>query len=168
MQNIQKTQSTVTHEELRCLLGSAPPAATRGVDVHFKYRNAFLLLVAIYFLVLLLLFPQQTYNELNLPNGTPDMAQYFQNRGWYLLVMGGVYTFSYLRDWHFERIALIAFALAISGFVMELMNYYNHIASPLPPFVGFLMLLRVVFIGCLLLNALRAQWAPAPPRHLWL
>ena len=169
MSDIQKTHSTVSEEELRCLLGPAPVRTTlRGVDAHCKYRTAFLLFAAWYFLVLLLFFPQQTYSELNLPAGSPDMAQYLQNRGWYLLVLGAVYAYSYLRNWHYERIALVAFALSISGFVMDLVNFYNLIASALPPFVGFLMLLRVVFIGCLLVNALRASWAPAPPRHLWL
>ncbi len=144
------------------LLGADAPGGTSMVDPGFKYRNGFLLVAVVAFVIRLLFFPDGIQPELQLQG---DLARYFQLRGGYVLVTATVYFFSYIKAWHFERISLIVTTLAVFGFVSDFWAFYMtsfaHAALP----VSVIIFLRLATLYCLAMNTLRSQRAPPLPRY---
>ena len=136
----------LSQAELAQLFGPAPKAPATGVDASFRYRNAFMLLVVMVHVVRLLFFPDQIYTPFDLSAAAMDqLPQYFQYRGLY------------------DRVALVVFAMASSSLSADFFNIYAFIHSPIPAATLFFILVRVAVIACLLVNAIRANRAPARP-----
>jgi len=154
----------LSQAELAQLFGPAPKAPATGVDAGFRYRNAFMLLVVMVHVVRLLFFPDQIYTPFDLSAAAMDqLPQYFQYRGLYVLLVAAVYCYSYTKDWYFDRVALVVFAMASSSLTADFFNIYAFIHSPIPAATLFFILVRVAVIACLLVNAIRANRAPARP-----
>ena len=146
------------------MLGPAGKGSPSGVDPAFKYRNAFLLVVSLSIVVRFLFFPTQALSSFGFPPSMVDMPGYFQLRGWYALVVSVIYLFSYVKDWYFARVALVVATLAFAGLVSDFFNVYRFIIGPTPPFIIFMVTLRLGAVYCLLMNSIRDNRAPPLPR----
>ncbi len=144
------------------LLGSDAPGGTSLVDRGFKYRNGFLLVAVVAYLIRLLFFPGGIQPKLQFQG---DLARYFQLRGGYALLTSTLYFFSYIKGWYFERISLIVTTLAVFGFISDFLAFYltSFADAALP--VSVLVFLRAATLYCLVMNTLRSQRAPPLPRY---
>jgi len=163
-----KVKSLLGADELNMLLTPLVQTdAGRTLHQGFQYRNIFLLLCALWFLFRLLFFPDAVYQVLSLPAGIESFASYLQKRGWVYVFWLVLYSWSYVKNWYFERVALLCFASELTSFWMDYLTVYDYIPGPLSPALTFFILMRFAFIGCLLLNVLYAHRAPPLPRTFW-
>jgi hypothetical protein len=167
MSEAEEKRPVVSPQELESLLGSQNLVHFSGVDKGFKYRNAFLLLVTLYFVTRLLFFPQQSLKPFNFTSQIGSLSSYIQMRGWYLLAIMFVYVYSYIKDWHFSRVALICASLSFANLLMDFFNIYSFIVGPIPPVIIVGVMLRMGIIYCLFMNSVRDNRAPAMPRTLF-
>jgi hypothetical protein len=164
---MEKNAPLLSQEELDTLSTWHAPGAEQ-VDRGFKYRMLFLLAVVLAYAVKLLLFPDIAASNYNLAaRGEGEMARYFHQRGWFLLFAACVYLYAYLRDWHFEKVAIGFFSAALITLVMDYLNVYQFLNEAPTQSMTALIGLRLASIYCLFLNAARARRAPPMPRRLW-
>ncbi len=158
----------VNAEELRMLLAPGLGLYKASAPGNgFKYRNIFLLLCTLWFLGRLMFFPEAVYQVLTFPPNMETFSAYLQKRGWLYLFWLLVYGCSYAKAWHFERVALVCLASEVTMFGMDYLTVFGYIDGPMSPLLTFFVLLRLMFIACLLMNALYAHQAPPAPRSWW-
>ena len=170
MADIDKRSPLLSEEELLALSrwDPEPAAATERTDRGFKYRIWFLLAVVASYAIKLLLFPDIATSNYNFAqHGEAEMALYFHQRGGFLVFGACVYLYAYLRDWHFEKIAIGFFSAALVALVMDYFNVYQFMKDTPTQAMTALIGLRLLAIYCLYLNAARAKRAPPMPRRLW-
>jgi hypothetical protein len=157
----------LTDEELIALLGSDSHATPSG-DPWFKYRNAFLLVVVIVQTIRLLFFPHLA--AANFQAGAIDeqaLYRYMTIRAIFVVAISATYLFSYLKNWYFEKIALLYVGIAITALLMDYFNAYVYFNQQPQQWAVGLIAFRFVAIYCLFMNALRAREAPPMPRYMW-
>ena len=158
----------VSADELHMLM--APCVGLKTVHAQgssFKYRNFFLSLCTLWFLIWFLLFPEVLYQLLTLTLNAETFSPYLEKRGWLYVFWLMIYGWSYARDWYFERVALMCFVSEMTIFVMDFLTVFTYFEGPMPPLLTFFVLLRCALVTCLLMNAVYAYKAPSPPRTLW-
>jgi hypothetical protein len=89
---------------------------------------------------------------------------YLQKRGWLYLFWMIIYGWSYTKNWYFERVALVCFVSEVTTLGMDYLTLSPHIFGPMSPLLTFFLLLRFVFIACLLMNAVEAHQVPRMTR----
>lgn len=158
----------VSADELHMLLAPSPVLVTAcAIGRGFKYRNIFLLLCTLCFLIRLMFFPEAVQQVLNFSPSPETALPYLQKRGYLYLFWLLLYGWSYAKDWYFERVALVCFASEVTIFGVDYLTFASDGVSPMSPLLTFFVLLRCAFIACLLVNALYAHQAPAAPRTPW-
>jgi uncharacterized membrane protein len=167
MRNFHAGQPIITDEELNALLGEDVRVVSI-TDTWFKYRNFFLLAVVISQVIKLLLFSHLTTGNFELGALDPEAFEhYLVFRACFIIAISAFYLFSYLKDWYFEKVSLLFVGIAITALVMDYFNAYVYLSeNPLQWMTG-LIALRILAVGCLLINALHAHRAPEMPRQLW-
>lgn len=172
-------QIRISEEELLALLGPVPrqtttvasaermPLADVGVDVWFKYRMLFLLAVVVAYTSKLLFFPALAAVNFDLGAGTFSLDRYFQFRAGFVILISAVYLYSYLKDWHFERVSLVFLGVGVTALVLDYFNAYVYLSQTPTQWIAGLIALRFLAIFCLLMNAMSARHAPPMPRRLW-
>ena len=157
----------VTDDELNALMGDAV-SDIADHDAWFKYRNFFLLLVVISQVIKLLFFSHLAIGNFELGALDPQaFERYLVFRACFVVAISAFYLFSYLKNWYFEKVSLLYVGIALTALVMDYFNAYVYLSeNPLQWMTG-LIALRILAVGCLALNALRAHRAPAMPRHMW-
>jgi hypothetical protein len=167
MRNLQAGPPLVTEDELNALMGEDVPVVS-NTDTWFKYRNLFLLVVVISQVIKLLFFSHLAIGNFELGKLDPQAFEhYLVFRACFVVVISAFYLFSYLRDWHFEKVSLLYVGIAITALVMDYFNAYVYLSENPMQWMTGLIALRFLAVGCLLVNALHAKRAPAMPRHLW-
>ena len=141
-----------------------PPS---GADPGFRYRHMAMVLILLIILARLLFFPDLFRTDLHLPECMGDMSGYFQLRGAFAFVLSVLYFFSYVKDWHYSRVAMIISSLSFAGMASDFFNIYRFIGGALPPVVLVLVLARCLVIYCLFMNSVRDNRAPPMPRHFF-
>ena len=166
--SVSSSGPLVSADELHMLLAPSPRLETAfAAGCGFKYRNIFLLMCTLWFLLRLLFFPEAVQQLLHLSPSTETTLPYLQKRGYLYLFWLLLYGWSYAKDWYFERVALVCFASEVTIFAVDYLTFASDGVSPMSPLLTFSVLLRCAFIACLLVNALYAHQAPAAPRRLW-
>lgn len=167
MRNFHAGQQLITDEELNALMGQDSPAKS-DTDVWFKYRNLFLLAVVISQVVKLLFFSHLAIGNFELGALDPQaFERYLVFRACFVIAISAFYLFSYLKDWHFEKVSLLYVGIALTALVMDYFNAYVYLSeTPLQWMTG-LIALRFIAVFCLFMNARHAHRAPAMPRHIW-
>ncbi len=157
----------ISDAEMAQLLTPQERKLLNGADPGFKLRNRFLLATVLFFIVKLVFFSEHTSHDFNVPADVRDLRPYLQYRGIFILLSSVLYVFSYVRDWHFERVSLVVCAMSFTGLVMDFFNVYSLMQGPLPIHVLGLIFLRIAGIYVLWINAIRADRAPPLPRSFW-
>jgi membrane-bound metal-dependent hydrolase YbcI (DUF457 family) len=164
-------QTAHTVSEPEPLSPSAPAEwsglAAANVDSGFKYRLFFLLAVVLAYTGKLLLLPSPAAAHYELASSVVSLDRYFQCRAVFVMVISAVYAYSYLRDWYFERVALVFLALSVTALLLDYFTAYAHLSLAPPQWIVGLIGLRFLAIFCLLMNAMNARHAPPMPRRLW-
>ena len=167
MRDLQADPPLLTDEELNALMSEDAPV-TYDTDVWFKYRNLFLLVTVISQVIKLLFFSHLAIGNFEL--GTLDpvaFKHYLAFRACFVIAISYFYLFSYLRDWHFEKVSVLYVGIAITALVTDYFNAYVYLSENPMQWMTGLIALRILAVGCLFMNAIRAKRAPAMPRHLW-
>lgn len=161
-------ESKVTQAELDALGATMSPLVYGGVDRYFKWRHAFLSLAATFFLARALFYPDLVFPAAFVFNQMGvDTHKYVQFRSLYVLFAAALYAFSYLRDWFFPQVALVIFALAMGGLIIDTLSFFAFYQDVLPVAVAASLTARLAVVVCLFYNAIYVHRAPAMPRHLW-
>ncbi len=166
MPALNNDDARVTDEELRLLMLRAPVGKKSAIDVHFWYRNLFLLSLSIFDTVVLQFFPEEIFQAFNTLGAPPGLALYLLMVGWFGVMVAVLYGYSYLMDWQFERISMICFAVLLTSFCRDLF-YIVSLNIPFQPVVIVTGLLRLVGIAFLFVNAVHAKKAPPLHQRLW-
>jgi hypothetical protein len=167
MDKSQTEHPLLTDEELTALFGTDSNAASSG-DPGFKYRNLFLLVVVVAQTIRLLFFPHLA--AANFQADTIDeqtLYRYMTIRAFFVIGISAFYLFSYLKNWYFEKVALLYVGIAVTALLMDYFNAYVYFNPQPQQWAVGLIAFRFVAIYCLFMNALRAREAPAMPRYLW-
>ena len=167
MRNLHTGQPLITDEELNALMGEDVPVASH-TDAWFKYRNLFLLVVVISQVIKLLFFSHLATGNFELGSLDPEaFERYLIFRASFVVAISAFYLFSYLKDWHFDKVSVLYVGIATTALVMDYFNAYVYLSENPLQWVTGLIALRLIAVFCLLLNALHAPRAPAMPRYLW-
>jgi hypothetical protein len=184
MSRLRTDHVLVTDEELHALLDTEPSVepslvqpephfihdavTSSRVDPWFKFRNFFLLILISAFCIKLLFFTHVAVaNFANHERNAAELTFYFKLRALFVIAISAVYLYSYLKDWYFEKVALLYVGIAATALVMDYFNAYANLSETPLQWVSGLIALRVLAIVCLVLNAVHARQAPPMPRYLW-
>lgn len=96
------------------------------------------------------------------------LVDYARFRVVILLLFSATYLYSYLKNWHFEKVSLFFVGVIVSALVFDYATaYFLLLDQPLTPFALALLALRLMVVYCMVTNALNARRAPPMPRRLW-
>jgi uncharacterized membrane protein len=167
MRHLHADKPLITDEELNALMRD-DASGVSSTDTWFKYRNLFLLVVVASQVVKLLFFSHLAIGNFQLGQLDPQAFEnYLAFRAFFIIAISTFYLFSYLKNWHFEKVSVLYVGIAITALVMDYFNAYVYLSeNPLQWMTG-LIALRFMAVGCLLMNALHAHRAPCMPRSLW-
>ena len=157
----------ISDADMDLLLTPQERKLLQGEDKGFRYRHIFLTVAMLILIVRLVFFSATVGDSFNVQPGMHDLAMYFQYRGLYVLLTSAVYVLSYVRDWYFERVAMVILTMAIFGWAVDLLNVYSLLKDPTSPSAILFFVLRLAIIACLFMNAIRAKRAPLAPRGFW-
>ena len=170
--NADRPQPDLTPEELQALRelpsgeGSQEPPAR--ADRWFRVRNLYLLSVIGYYVVKLLFFAEATVARFaSNADEVADLVRYVQLRAVFVIAATLFYVWSYLRNWHFEMVAVVFTVIGLTSLVMDYFNAYMYLHEDAIHLVSWFLVLRALAVVCLALNAINAARAPQMPRTLW-
>jgi len=134
----------------------------------FKFRNLFLLALVSVQTIRLMFFRHVAVTQFQTEDlDVQALHRYMEMRGLFIMVISGIYLFSYLKDWYFEKVALLYVGIAITALMMDYLNAYIYFTQQPVHLTLSLTALRLAAIYCLVMNAWYAKQAPAMPRTLW-
>ncbi len=167
MRHLHTDKTLITDEELNALMRD-DASGVSSTDTWFKYRNLFLLVVVVSQVVKLLFFSHLAIGNFQLGQLDPQAFEnYLAFRALFIIAISTFYLFSYLKNWHFEKVSVLYVGIAITALVMDYFNAYVYLSeNPLQWMTG-LIALRFMAVGCLLTNAMHAHRAPCMPRNFW-
>ncbi len=167
MRHLHTDKTLITDEELNALMRD-DASGVSSTDTWFKYRNLFLLVVVVSQVVKLLFFSHLAIGNFQLGQLDPQAFEnYLAFRALFIIAISTFYLFSYLKNWHFEKVSVLYVGIAITALVMDYFNAYVYLSeNPLQWMTG-LIALRFMAVGCLLTNAMHAHRAPCRPRNFW-
>lgn len=167
MRHLHTDKTLITDEELNALMRD-DASGVSSTDTWFKYRNLFLLVVVASQVVKLLFFSHLAIGNFQLGQLDPQAFEnYLAFRALFIIAISTFYLFSYLKNWHFEKVSVLYVGIAITALVMDYFNAYVYLSeNPLQWMTG-LIALRFMAVGCLLTNAMHAHRAPCMPRNFW-
>ena len=138
-----------------------------NIDTWFKYRMGYLLVAVITFTLKSLYYPGITTGQFDAGASAKTIDIYFQYRASFVILISSFYIFSYLKDWHFERVSLVTLGISVIALLMDFFNAYVYQGHTPPKWIVVLIALRFLTIFCLLMNTMNARHAPLMPRRLW-
>jgi hypothetical protein len=167
MRKDQDAYSVVSSQELEMLTGRAKNNQASGVDTGFKYRHAYMLLVAILVTGRAIFFPEMVARQLNLVSSVGDISGYVQLRGLMVVAILFLYGLSYVKDWHCSKVSLAIAAFVFIWLIADSFSFGRFGAGPMQPVMVVTFLLRAGVVYCLFINSVRDDRAPAMPRHIF-
>ena len=159
--------SVVSADELALLNGRAKKNQATGVDTGFKYRHAYMLLVAILVTGRAIFYPEIVARQLNLVSSVGDISGYVQMRGLLVVAILFLYGLSYVKDWHCSKVSLVIASFALIWLVADSFSFGRFGAGPMQPVMVVTFLLRAGVVYCLFINSVRDNRAPVMPRHIF-
>jgi hypothetical protein len=145
--------------------GVAP--ANVNIDTWFKYRMVYLFAAVVTFTLKLLYYPGIETGQFDAGSSAGTLELYFQYRASIVILFSGIYTYSYLKDWYFERVSLAILGVSVTALFMDYFNAYIYMGQTPMQWIVAVIALRFLAIFCLLMNAMNARHAPPMPRRLW-
>jgi hypothetical protein len=167
MKNDGDAYSVVSSQELELLNGYLKKDQASGVDTGFKYRHAYMLVVALLVTGRAIFYPEVVARQLHLVSSVGDISGYVQMRGLFVVVILFLCGLSYVKDWHFSKVSLVAAAFTFIWLVVDIFSLGRLGAGPIHPVIVTTFLLRTGVIYCLFINSVRDNRAPAMPRHIF-
>ena len=170
--NAERHQPDLTPEELQALRelpsGDGPTEPRSQADRWFRVRNLYLLSVIGYYVIKLLFFAEATVARFAInPDEVDDLVRYVQLRAVFVIAATLFYVWSYLRNWHFEMVAVVFTVIGLTSLVMDYFNAYMYLHEDAIRLVSWFLFLRALAVVCLAINAINASRAPQMPRTLW-
>ena len=157
----------ISDADMDLLLTPQERKLLQGADKGFRYRHIFLTVGMLFMIIRLVFFSATVGDTFNAHPSMHDLATYIQYRGLYVLLACAVYVLSYVRDWYFERVAMVILTMAIFGWAVDLFSVYGLMKDPTSPSAILFFVLRLAIIACLFMNAIRAKRVPLAPRGFW-
>ncbi len=141
------------------------PTTVPTYDRWIKWRMYFLLAVSTMYLIRLIFFRDVALADFDIDSGhAPALSAYMNWRIMSSMSVIALYLFSYVRRWHFAVISWIIAGIAVVALVSDYFTVYMLTISQPPQWMTGVLALRLVVIGCLLLNAMNAR--RLPPRRI--
>ncbi len=145
--------------------GASPVNA--NIDTWFKYRMVYLFVAAVVFTLRWLFYPGLATLQFQAGDSVNTLEIYFQFRASFAILISSVYIYSYVKNWHFERVSVVILGLNVITLFMDYFNTYEYLAEVPKQWIFAMIVLRFLTVFCLLMNAMNARHAPKMPRRLW-
>lgn len=157
--------SNLSDEEIEalqaCNTEADVPLCVLNVDRWFKYRNAFLFLVVVFYAIRLLGFTESVVSNLVVhADERENLLFYLKFRAIFVIVLASIYSWSYLKQWRFEKIALITAIISITSLVMDYFNAYVYMHEKATVLFICVLCVRLLTTACLIVNAMNAHRVP--------
>ena len=164
-------QGPVTCQRWLAVLVSVPSEraypTNASIDTWFKFRMAYLLVAVVTFTLKLLYYPGVATGQFDAGANAETLGFYFQYRAGFVILISYGYIYSYLKDWHFEKVSLAILMVGVTALVLDYFKAYVYLSQTPVQWIAGLIALRFLAIFCLLMNAMNARHAPPMPRRLW-
>lgn len=156
----------ISAAELEALVGRWSDRGQTSVDRYYPLRMAGLCLLALVYLVMLLVFPQQLADMAQHDMALPRMTLFFYLRGWALLIALVLGVMAYWRNWY-PGLVFGSFSLITSVMLMVdlVIVYPPFLTEPTLSFTALLGL-RILAIAALILNTLNCLRLPPREQRL--
>jgi len=141
--------------------------ANANIDTWFKYRMVYLFVAAVVFTLRWLFYPGLATLQFQAGDSVNTLEIYFQFRASFAILISSVYIYSYVKNWHFERVSVVILGLNVITLFMDYFNTYEYLAEVPKQWIFAMIVLRFLTVFCLLMNAMNARHAPKMPRRLW-
>ena len=157
--------SQLSTEELEALRGASvqelPEPLPMGADGGFKYRNAFLGVVVVFYVIRLLAFTDAVLANMAIhADERAGMRLYLHFRAVFVSLLTLLYLWSYSKRWQFEKVALITAIVSITALVMDYFNAYIYLHDQATVPMTWALGVRALVVLCLVINALNAHRVP--------
>ena len=141
--------------------------ANANIDTWFKYRMVYLFVAAVVFTLRWLFYPGLATLQFQAGDSVNTLEIYFQFRASFAILISSVYIYSYVKNWHFERVSVVILGLNVITLFMDYFNTYEYLAEVPKQWIFAMIVLRFLTVFCLLMNAMNARHAPKMPRRVW-
>ena len=127
----------------------------------------YLFVAAVVFTLRWLFYPGLATLQFQAGDSVNTLEIYFQFRASFAILISSVYIYSYVKNWHFERVSVVILGLNVITLFMDYFNTYEYLAEVPKQWIFAMIVLRFLTVFCLLMNAMNARHAPKMPRRLW-
>ena len=150
---MNENKPLVTLQELNNLIGELGRRTHHQIDNFFPLRFWFLISVAFIYAFYLLLTPAEIASRLAIePVEIARLTKYIYFRGWFIIIITVIATYTYLSDWYFNIVIFCMFLIGSMNFVFDFFTvYYGQIGTPTNLLTAIIMLrltvMLVVFVS---------------------
>jgi hypothetical protein len=150
---MNENKPLVTLQELNDLIGEMGRRTHHQIDNFFPLRFWFLVSVAFIYAFNLLLTPGEIASRLAIePVEIARLTKYIYFRGWFIIVITVIATYTYLSDWYFNIVIFCMFLIGSMNFIFDFFTvYYGQIGTPTNLLTAIIMLrltvMLVVFVS---------------------
>ena len=138
-----------------------------NIDSWFKYRMMYLLAAGAMFVLRWLFYPGIAVWQFDGGDSAKTLEIYFQFRASLVILMMSFYIYSYVKDWHFERVSMVVLGVSVTALFFDYFNAYVYLGEIPTQLIFAVIAMRFLAIFCLLMNTMNARHAPKMPRRLW-
>ncbi|MSP36036.1 MAG: hypothetical protein EXR25_09905 [Limnohabitans sp.] len=144
---MKKDKPLVSFEELNALIGEWGETAHRHVDRFFPIRFWFIAMVALFYGLAILFWPNEYALKLsNDPVEVARLTKFLYFRGWFLICAILIACYSYLNNWYASVVLFCMFLTASVNFVFDLFNLYDAKLATPTPLLTAVLLLRIFLL----------------------
>ncbi len=150
---MKEDKQLVTLQELNSLIGDLGKRYPHQIDNFFPLRFWFLITVAFIYAFNLLLTPGEIASRLAVePIEIARLTKYVYFRGWFIIVITVIASYTYLNDWYFNIVIFCMFMIASMNFIFDFFTvYYVQIGTPTNLLTAIIMVrlsvVLVIFVG---------------------
>lgn len=150
---MKEDKQLVTLQELNSLIGDLGKRYPHQIDNFFPLRFWFLITVAFTYAFNLLLTPGEIASRLAVePIEIARLTKYVYFRGWFIIVITVIASYTYLNDWYFNIVIFCMFMIASMNFIFDFFTvYYVQIGTPTNLLTAIIMVrlsvVLVIFVG---------------------
>ena len=164
---MKSPKSIITAKELDELIKDWGVSSPDRIDKFFPVRFWALTAIVAIFAYRLLFDTENTARFLSSdPLEVKRLMSFLYFRGWFILVMTGIYLYSYLKSRYYGITSFAVLLLVIVNFAFDLVSVYHDLLDKPPRQLTLLIMIRLIAMFCLYLNLTHYQNLPAPRDRL--
>ena len=142
---MKETKPLVTASELEALIQDWGAVPHQPVDKFFPLRFWYLFVIASAYCVWLLFWTDAAVQRMTTdPTEMVRMSRFLYFRGWFLLTVLLIGTYSYFKNWYPAIVFSALFLLSCVNFIFDLFNVYAEVIAHPTPRTTLMLILRLL------------------------